>query len=110
MTLLHVIAVFFVLFTNNIYAETDKILITDYLKLCTIYSRVDSMKTDLATKEMNLTEDVYNKLPVLFNNLFKHIIRSNAHKRYELIRQYAKQQNNYIWECESARLYYINNF
>jgi len=98
------------LFTNSTYADTGKILKTDYSKLCTIYSRINSSKTDLATKEMNLTEDVYNNLPVLFNDLFKHVIRSNADKRYELIRQHAKQQNNAIWECEAARLYYINNF
>ncbi len=68
------------------------------------------MPVNLTIKEMNLTENILNKLPTLFNNLFIHIMRSNVDKRYELIKQYAKQQNNFIWECEAARLYYINDF
>ncbi len=99
-----------VLFTNSLYADTNKILKTDYLKLCNIYKNITNMPVNLTTKEMNLTENILNKLPVLFNNLFTHIMRSNADKRYELIKQYAKQQNNFIWECEAARLYYINDF
>jgi len=99
-----------ILFTSCLYADTTKVLNIDYIRLCNIYDEVVNQPVDLTTKEMHLTEDVYNKLPHLFNHLFKHVIRSNADKRYDLIKQYAKQQNNYIWKCESARLYYINDF
>jgi len=66
--------------------------------------------TDLASKEMKLTEEVQLDLPELFDNLFIHIIRASADKRYQLISQYARQQNNVIWTCEAARSYYTDQF
>ena len=59
-SLLHVIAFICVLFTNSLYADTSKILKTDYLTLCNIYRDVVNMPVKLATKEMNLTENILN--------------------------------------------------
>lgn len=98
-------------FTNHLYADSDSGQVeADYQKLCIIYMDVVNKQLDLTSKEMELTENVQNKLPNLFDQLFVHVIRSNADRRYQLIKQYAKQQNKINWECESARLYYDNEF
>ena len=65
---------------------------------------------DLSTKEMEITENVQNKLPKLFNRLFVHVIVTDAADRYALIKQYAKQQDKLIWECEAAHQYYTTAF
>jgi len=65
---------------------------------------------DLDTKEMMLTENVLNRLPTLFDKLFIHINNNNADTRYQLIQQYAKQQNQLKWECKAANTYYKINF
>lgn len=59
---------------------------------------------------MMLTENVLNKLPTLFNNMFIHINNNYADARYKLIQQYAKQQNQLEWECKAANTYYTTNF
>lgn len=99
------------LFSSSLFADNaSKFIETDYQKLCDIYKNIVDQPLDLTSKEMNLTDNVKNKLPKLFNDLFIHIIRTNADSRYQLIKQYAKQQNDIIWECEIARLYYTNEF
>lgn len=110
MHLFQTIFVACLLFTSNLYASTHKISQSDFTLLCKIYNKVTNTSADLTTKEMTLTENVYNDLPVLFNQLFTHVMRSNANERYALIRQYAMQEYDLNWECESARLYYIHNF
>ena len=103
--------IIFTLFTNNILAnENNKIENSHYDELCGIYKNIVNKSVNLSEKEMKLTENVQDKLPALFNQLFVHIIISNADSRYRLIQQYAKQQNNITWECEAARLYYVNEF
>ena len=97
--------------TNNILAsEISKIEDGDYKKLCSIYKNVLSHTYDLSSKEMLLTEKVQNELPELFNNLFLHITKVNSNGRYKLVKDYAQQQNNVVWECDSAKKYYANTF
>ena len=83
---------------------------TDFLELCNIYQDISKSTDDLTTKEMMLTESVLNKLPTLFEKLFIHISNNNADTRYQLIQQYAKQQNQLEWECKAANNYYTTNF
>jgi len=82
----------------------------DFAELCDIYQDTTNITGDLITKEMMLTENVQNKLPALFNKLFTHINNNDADSRYQLIRQYAKQQNQLEWECKAANDYYSTNF
>lgn len=82
----------------------------EYLELCNIYDSVVNKSISLSLKEMELTEKVQINLPELFDNLFVHIIYADSNKRYKLIKEYAKQQNNIVWSCESANKYYSDNF
>lgn len=100
-----------IFFTASITAEEkNNFTRVDYGKLCDIYNNVVVKSVSLSLKEMSLTEEVQNKLPELFNSLFIHIIKANANNRYKLIKDYAFQQNNVIWKCESALIYYGENF
>lgn len=102
---------FFISCFNTVLAgEKSKLVGADYEKLCSIYKVVISKPHDLSAKEMLLTEKVQKELPELFNSLFIHIIKANSNIRYKLIKGFSKQQNNIVWECESARKYYDNNF
>jgi|GEM_PF-3044261 len=83
---------------------------SDFIELCNIYQDISKSTVDLTTKEMMLTENVLNKLPTLFNKLFIHINNNNANSRYRLIQEYAKQQNQLVWECKAASHYYETNF
>ena len=83
---------------------------TDFSVLCNIYQDLSKSTDDLDTKEMMLTENVLNRLPTLFDKLFIHINNNNADTRYQLIQQYAKQQNQLEWECKAANTYYKMNF
>jgi hypothetical protein len=83
---------------------------SDFSELCDIYQDLSKSTDDLDTKEMVLTENILKKLPTLFNKLFIHINNNNADIRYQLIQQYAKQQNQLEWDCKAASTYYIMNF
>jgi hypothetical protein len=102
--------VVFILFSETLYANTHKIAQSDFTLLCEIYNQANNASVDLTTKEMTLTEKVYNELPVLFNQLFTYVMRTNADERYALINQYTRQEYDSDWKCESARLYYLNSF
>lgn len=88
----------------------DDLSNSDYHKLCGIYGTVVKKSMDLSLKEMEIAESVQNKLPGLFNKLYVYVIWTNAVDRYQLIKDYAEQQNNIIWECEIARTYYASEF
>lgn len=102
----------FISFSSNaiLASESSKIEEGDYKKLCSIYKNVLSKPYDLSSKEMLLTEKVQNELPELFNNLYIHITKVNSNIRYKLVKDFAQQQNNIVWECDSAKKYYANNF
>lgn len=100
-----------ILFSNSLFAEDHYNFVkTDYETLCGIYKDIISKPVDLTSKEMELTESVQSKLPQLFNQLFIHIIKANADRRYQLIKQYAKQQSKVNWECDIAHNYYSSEF
>jgi len=99
------------LFSSNVFAnEHSKLENSYYHELCNIYKSIINKPIDLPSKEMQLTESVQNKLPTLFNQLYIHIIKTDADSRYKLLKQYAEQQSNVIWECEVARKYYATQF
>ena len=105
------VLILFVSCSNAVFAnEISVIKEVDYKKLCGIYSSVISKSKELSSKEMLLTEKVQNDLPELFNGLFIHIIKANSNIRYKLIKDFAQQQNNIVWECGSAQKYYADNF
>lgn len=100
-----------ILLSKIVYADSENILTAaDYDELCDIYKTIADKSISLSLKEMRLTENVQNKLPNLFDNLFKHIMWADAKNRYQLIRDYAKQQNNLNWKCEIAFTYYDTEF
>jgi len=74
------------------------------------YSQIIKMNTDISTKEMRITEFVYENFPEYYKNTFKFIIRSTANKRYQLIKQLAEKQLNKKWTCEPMYRYYKDNF
>lgn len=98
--------------TSNVLANgnTNNIESIHYRELCDIYNKIANEPIDVSMKEMMLTENVQEKLPILFDQLFIHIIKSNASNRYRLIKQYASRQNDLSWECEAAHLYYTSEF
>lgn len=103
--------IIYILFSYSVLAEDGNSIRTeDYKNLCSIYEKVDKETTGLTSKEMMLTERVQKQLPELFNNLFIHIIKARSDKRYDLIKSYAQQQSNIVWDCASAHEYYANNF
>ena len=104
--------IFLLLFftATTIANEKNNFTKIDYEKLCYIYDSVVIQPASLSLKEMTLAEEVQDKLPELFNSLFVNIIKVNANNRYKLIKDYAFQQNKVVWECESARKYYIEFF
>ncbi len=109
--ILSVILIIYSLLNNTLYAnDTDKINASDLQELCQIYKKTINKQTDLVTKESFLVENIQNKLPVLYNNLYQYVTLVDSNKRYNLIQQYAKQQSKITWRCEVARLYYVNGF
>jgi len=107
----YLLALIFTLFFNSVLAnERLELENAHYHELCNIYKSIVNKPIDLSSKEAQLIESVQNKLPILFNQLYVHISDSDADRRYKLLKQYAKQQNNIIWECEVARKYYATQF
>ncbi len=101
------------LYSHNLLANNESnFTVKDYSKLCNIYKYITAKPINLSSKEkeMKLTQNVQDKLPVLFNKLFIHIIKADVDIRYKLIKQYAQQQNKVSWDCETARLYYTTQF
>lgn len=101
---------FVLLFAHSVSANEPLIKDADFDQLCNVYKDTLQAASDLNSRETELAKSIQNKLPNLFDKLYVFIMRTSADKRYELITQYAKQQNNIEWACKEARLYYANEF
>jgi len=112
--LLHPVAFIFLLLSSNLYAggspPVSKITKADYYELCNIYKEITKKPIDMDTKEGELIDAIYSKLPDLLNEIYKHAVGADPKDRYSFIKEYARQANKITWECEAARLYYINDF
>ena len=99
-------------FSSGLFAEsnTNTHNESDYIELCNIYKSIVNKPLDLISKEMKLTENVQNKLPNLFNNLYVYVLNTDADSRYEFIQKFAKLRDKHNWECEIARSYYSTQF
>jgi len=115
--LLPSIAFIFLLFSSNLYAgepsSTSKLTKTDYHKLCDIYKEItnkyNNKPVDISIKEGELINAIHDNLPDLYNDIYIYAIYADAKDRYNFIKDYAKQANKVTWECEAAKLYYINS-
>lgn len=110
--IVNIILLLFICFATELVLASDNSNLErdHYLKLCAAYKHALSMNSDLSSKEMWLAEKVQTNLPKLFDALFVHIIKADSNIRYKLIKDFAKQQNNFIWKCDSANKYYASNF
>jgi len=112
--LLHSVAFIFLLLSSNLYAgeppPTSKLTKANYHELCNIYKEITKKPVDLSTREGELVETIQRELPNLFNELYNFAMYADSKDRYDFIKEYAKQANKITWECEAAKLYYINDF
>jgi hypothetical protein len=99
------------LFTLTVYSSSDHIQIDhDFVELCSIYEDISRLNTNLSEKEGELTQQIFNKLPILFTKMYTHVMKADVTSRYDLINQYKMQISGTSWDCNSARMYYDSAF
>lgn len=81
-----------------------------FVELCNIYKEVSRLDSDLPSKEEMLAHQILNKLPSLFENMYSHVMKADAVRRYDLISEYKKHLSGESWVCENARRYYNSSF
>ncbi|VAW61735.1 hypothetical protein MNBD_GAMMA08-979, partial [hydrothermal vent metagenome] len=73
----------FLLFSSELFADEliSKTTNADYHELCNIYREVVNKSIDLGSKEGMLVEKTQKRLPVLFNELYKHAMYADSKDR-----------------------------
>ena len=107
-----------VLSSSNIFASSGNVVTEEeFATLCDFYEAALDLKNNetinespsdeiASIRDAELAQTVMDKLPILFDNMFVHIISADPSSRYRLISEYKMVVTGSAWQCESAQDYY----